>query len=133
MSATAQTVESALGGIVREFIERCGRDVEGVIVTRSDGLLIHAQLPAVRVDEKLLSAMVALITGTSKRICKELGRGTLNTIIVESSEGKVLIKPVAVGELREIYVGVLTNPEPNLGLILIELERIIEKIREILR
>ena len=128
-----ESITVRLEDISREFVDRCGRDVEGLVIARPDGLVMYAYMARnIGVDERSLSAMVAAAVGSSRRVFRQLKNGTVSMILIDGDSGKLIIKPVSI-EGREIFVGILTAPDANLGLILFELDRYIARLREILR
>ncbi|MEM3650704.1 MAG: hypothetical protein QW831_08295, partial [Candidatus Jordarchaeaceae archaeon] len=58
----------------------------------------------------------------------ELKRGELSKVIISGSKGDVVICGVGDSAL----LSAITNPDSNLGLVLLEMRRASEKIQEIL-
>jgi len=118
---------------LRERLEKVLKDLKDVgdilasaIVSR-DGLLIAADLsPNVNADA--FAAMTATMLGAAETATSELGMGIPDRVIVEGKTGKI----VAVGAGPKALLVVMTNPRANLGLILLEIGRASERIRELL-
>ncbi len=128
-----EAVTRQLEEISRDFVSRCSPDIEGLVITRPDGLVIFSyRVREQRMDERAISAMVTAAVGSSRRIFRQLKNGNVSLILIEGDSGKLIIRPINI-DTREIFIGILTPNDANLGLILLELDRYISKIREILR
>jgi len=132
----AESVAEMLERASRELMSRCSPDVRGVIISRDDGLLIHAsiayELPS---STHTIAAMLSVFMGPSRRVYRSLMNSRLEEAILSGSEGKLIVRSIPIDDIpggRRIYVGVLTTREPNIGLILLELDRYIETVRKIL-
>ena len=121
----AQPIESRIRDLLSEFLARSGGDVTGVVLSRGDGLPVAYVLPTG--DPKLVSAMWALAAGSIKRLGEELKIGS-GRYAVLTYEHKNLI----VYRVKDLYLLALANPNANLGLILLEMERLQTKISEII-
>lgn len=102
-------------------------EIEGSVLLRSDGLILAAALPEV-IDRDLVAAMSASVLNVSSRVLEELHRGKVENVIVKGSEGIVVVISVA----PEIDLAAIARKDANLGLMLVEMKRAAEKIREIL-
>ncbi|NPA70555.1 MAG: hypothetical protein GXO26_07070 [Crenarchaeota archaeon] len=129
----SEGISNQLEEISREFVARCGNEIEGLVITRADGLVIYAyKVREQRMDERAISAMVTAAVGSSRRIFRQLKNGNVSLILIEGDSGKLIIRPISI-DGREIFIGVLTPSEANLGLIFLELDRYASRVREILR
>ncbi|NOZ81625.1 MAG: hypothetical protein GXO63_00535 [Candidatus Micrarchaeota archaeon] len=117
--------EKDLRKALEEFIESTG--VLGAALVTNEGLLMTSLLPE-DVDPNLIAAMAASLFGTSERVANELKIGNLHQAIVEAKGGKIVT--CSTGENGIIVV--LVPHEANMGLIMLELGRISEKIRKLL-
>ncbi len=128
-----ETISRQLEEVSRDFVNRCGPDIEGLVITRPDGLVIFSyRVREQRMDERAISAMVTAAVGSSRRIFRQLKNGNVSLILIEGDSGKLIIRPLSI-DAREIFIGILTPNDANLGLILLELDRYASKIKEILR
>jgi len=128
-----ESITRQLDEISRDFVARCGPDIEGLVITRPDGLVIYSyRFREQRMDERAISAMVTAAVGSSRRIFRQLKNGNVSLVLIEGDAGKLIIRPVSI-DGREVFIGILTHGEANLGLILLELDRYASKLREILR
>ncbi len=110
-------------------IERTRRlsPVRSLTVARRDGLVIvHRVAPGQ--DPRLAAAMAAATVGGATSAAQELRQGTVESVIIECSAGKM----IAVGAGPEAIVLALYDREANLGLALHELAHAAEAIDKIL-
>lgn len=101
--------------------------VEASAIASRDGLLIHSALSR-KQHAETFAAMSATMLGAAETATSELGKGIPDRIIVESKHGKV----IATGAGSKALLIVMTKPEAGLGLILIEVAKASEKIKEVL-
>lgn len=101
--------------------------IEASIVASRDGLLIYSNA-TFKQNAETFAAMSATMLGAAETATTELGKGIPERIIVESMNGKI----VATGAGPKALLIILTEPEASLGLILIEVSKASEKIREVL-
>lgn len=100
-------------------------DVVGSAVIRTNGLLIASALPS-EANERMVAAMSAALLGTSKRSAEALFNGTFKSLSLELDKGNMFL----IGAGRVILVA-LTNKEPNIGLVTLEMEDTSAKIAEL--
>lgn len=86
-----------------------------------------AFLPA-GLDEDRLGAMGAAMLSVGDRTAAELGRGTLEQVLIKGNKGYVLM----TGAGGEAVVSLLATPNANLGLIYLDVRRGAAHITEIL-
>lgn len=103
-------------------------DIEGSVIIRSDGLILASALPA-DIDSNLAAAMSASIFSVSQRVLKELNRGSIINTIVRGEDGVLMIISVT----EDIVLAAIGKRDSNLGLMLVEMQRTAEKIKEILK
>ncbi len=132
----SESLSSAIDKIVRRFLDMCGDSVEDVVITRPDGLIVYAYTPpGSRYDARSIAALVSLLMGSSKRIYNQLRGGDIDSIMIDGKRGKILVKYIDLGNTG-VYVSVITpmdNPEPNIGLIMLALDNLGERLREIFK
>jgi len=101
--------------------------VETSAVASRDGLLICSTIPR-RQHAETFVAMCATMIGAAETATTELGKGIPERIIVESKTGKI----IGTGAGPKALLLVMTKPDANLGLILIEMTKASEKVKDIL-
>jgi len=99
--------------------------IEASIVASRDGLLIYSN-SALNKNAETFAAMSATMLGAAETATTELGKGIPERIIVESINGKI----IATGAGPKALLIVLTEPDASLGLILIDVAKASEKIKE---
>ena len=102
-------------------------DVIGAAVVSIEGFIISAVAPT-EVDEELVGGMAAALLGVGERISKELMRANMEQTYVRSEKGYVILN--AVGE--EAVLVLLVTRDAKLGLIFLELRRVIPELAKVL-
>lgn len=102
-------------------------EVTGIIFVTLEGLPIASILPE-RVDEIKVAGMVAALFSLSKGSVTEMEKGEFSQLFICSSDGYILIIPVE----RNTILAIFTTKNVRLGLVLLEVERISEKLKQIL-
>ncbi|MHA1280079.1 MAG: roadblock/LC7 domain-containing protein, partial [Candidatus Helarchaeota archaeon] len=100
-------------------------DIVGSAVIRTNGLLIASALPS-EANERMVAAMSAALLGTSKRTAEALFNGSFRSLSLEIDKGNMFL----IGAGRVILVA-LTNKEPNVGLVTLEMEDCSKKVAEL--
>lgn len=101
--------------------------IEASVVASRDGLVIYSNTTLNEHDESF-AAMSATMLGAAETATLELRKGIPERIIVESDKGKI----IATGAGPKALLVVLTEPDASLGIILVEVAKASEKIREVL-
>ncbi|HEY9245708.1 MAG TPA: roadblock/LC7 domain-containing protein [Candidatus Methanoperedens sp.] len=101
--------------------------VEACAAATRDGLLIRALMQQEQFAESF-AAMSATMLGAAETATTELGKGVPNRVIVESDHGRL----IAVGAGPKALLMVLVNSTAGLGLILLELDKTANKLKEVL-
>ncbi len=118
---------------LREQLERVLKelksvgDIEASAIVSRDGLLIAADMSK-SVNAEAFAAMTATMLGAAETATSELGKGIPDRVIVEGKEGKI----IATGAGPKALLVVMTSPKANLGLVLLEVSKASEKIKELL-
>jgi len=102
-------------------------DIEASAITSRDGLLVYSTISQKHRAETF-AAMSATMVGAAETATTELEKGIPDRIIVETKHGKI----IATGAGPKALLIVLTRPNANLGLVLLEVGKISEKIKEIM-
>ncbi len=119
---------------IKEMLEKVLKDlraigdIEASAIVSRDGLLIAADIPQ-NVNAEAFAAMTATMLGAAETASSELGKGIPERVIVESNAGKI----IATGAGGKALLVVMTNPKATLGLVLLEMSKAKEKIKDILR
>jgi predicted regulator of Ras-like GTPase activity (Roadblock/LC7/MglB family) len=122
----AQTIATQLDMILHDF-ERNVSHVQATAVVSTDGLVIASRLPT-EVEEDRIGAMGAAILSISTRSGGELERGEMERVLIEGSEGYILIRNV--GEYAILVV--LIEKDVRLGLLFYEANKCIKNLEEVL-
>lgn len=96
-------------------------------ITSRDGVLIVSDMD-IESNAITFAAMSATMLGAAETTTIELGKGIPDRIIVESNHGKLVV----MGAGPKAFISILTDLDTGLGLILVELEKTAEKIKEII-
>ncbi len=97
--------------------------VHGSLVVSSDGLIIAEAVPP-DIDSEVVGAIATTVYGSGERVVDEMDLGELEQMLIESSEGKVMI--IAVSD--EATLVLITDPDANLGLIRLRAQEAAEEI-----
>lgn len=102
-------------------------DIEASGIISTDGLMIAAALPA-GMDEDRVGAMSSAMLSLGDRTAQELGRSTLEQVLIKGDRGYVLM--THAGE--EAVLTVLAKPNARLGLIFLDVSRAAQSIADML-
>ena len=102
-------------------------DVVGSSVISTEGLLIASDLGE-NIEGDTFAAMSAAMQGAAETAVHELKQGSLKQIIVDADEGKI----ITISSGKKAILVILTKPDINLGLALLELGRASGKISSVL-
>lgn len=102
-------------------------DIEASAIISIDGLMMAAMLPQ-GLDEDRVGAMSAAILSLGDRTAAELGRGSLEQVLVKGNAGYVLM--THAGE--EAVLTVLATPQAKLGLIFLDVKRAASSIAKVI-
>lgn len=101
--------------------------VTGAAVVRRDGLLIVSNLPQ-ETDGDQLAAMTASTVGSGETASGTLSIGQVEQVTVESADGKL----ISTGAGDEGILTILTESDVNMGLVLVEMNKATDKIKQVL-
>ena len=122
----AQTISEQLDQVLNDF-ERNVPHVEATAVVSTDGLVIASRLPD-QVEEDRVGAMGAAILSISTRSGEELNRGEMLRVLIEGTNGYLLIR--SIGDVAILVV--LVDKKVRLGMLFYECKQCITKLTEIL-
>lgn len=102
-------------------------DIEASAIVSVDGLTIASALPQ-GVEEDRVSAMSAAMLSLGERIANELGRGSLDQVLIKGQSGYVVL--MSVGE--EAVLTSLAREQAKLGLIFLDMRRATEDLTKLI-
>ena len=118
--------EDVLGGTLAE-LNSTSADIEASAVISTDGLMMAAMLPQ-GLDQDRVGAMSAAILSLGDRTSSELGRGSLEQVLIKGDSGYVLM--THAGE--EAVLTVLATSDAKLGLIFLDVKRAAAAISKVI-
>jgi predicted regulator of Ras-like GTPase activity (Roadblock/LC7/MglB family) len=121
----APTISDQLNLILHEM-ERNVPHVEATAIVSTDGLVIASRLPR-DVEEDRIGAMAAAILTISKRSGQELDRGEMLRVLIEGTDGYLLIR--SIGE--DAVLIALVDRGVRLGMLFYESKKCVNKLVEI--
>ena len=119
------TRAEGLADVLHELVHSSS-EVEGAAVVSGDGLPMASALPGA-LDEEKLSAMTAAMLMLGERASEALGRGRLNQVFVEGSNGYVFLMAAGPAVLCA-----LTRQGAKIGLVLFDMRRSSARISRLL-
>ena len=102
-------------------------EVEAAAVVSADGLPMASALPP-HVEEERLAAMSAALLTLGDRAADGLGKGTLQQVFIEGSDGHVIL--MAAG--RDAVLVSVVSHGAKIGLVLYEMRRSAEAVAEVM-
>ena len=121
-----ESIRSQLVSILKEMEDK-DPEIEGSVLIRTDGLILATALPS-EIDHDLAAAMCASVLSVSQRVFQELKKGTVDNAIIRGENGVLMLISVT----EEIVLGALGRKDANLGLMLVEMKRAAEKIKNLI-
>jgi len=121
-----QTISDQLDQVLINF-ERNVPHVEAIAIVSTDGLVIASRLPD-KVEEDRVGAMGAAILSISTRSGEELNRGEMRRVLIEGTNGYLLIR--SIGEFAILVA--LVDKKVRLGMLFYECKKCIAQLNEIL-
>ena len=91
-------------------LQRSSVDIEGAVITNSEGFVIASVLPPAT-DEKHLIALTTRVVSTAQRSVKELDRGGLSEVYVMGSDGYILMRSIRENVPLIVLARKDANPE----------------------
>lgn len=101
-------------------------DIEASAVISTDGLMMASLLPA-GLEEERIGAMSAAMLALGHRSAEELGRGSLEQILLKGDHGYVLL----TGAGADAVLAVIAKASAKLGLIFLDVRRAAENAAKI--
>jgi predicted regulator of Ras-like GTPase activity (Roadblock/LC7/MglB family) len=109
--------------ILQELIKNIG--LEGVCLVSADGLPISSVLKP-GMEEDRIAAMSAAILSLGERVAEELAKGALEQITIKGHDGYIILTGVGT----DAVMVALADNNVKLGLLLVEIKKAQEKLRE---
>lgn len=119
--------------ITTEMLEKILKDINnigGVVasaVASRDGILICSTMPKEQQTETFV-AMSAMMIGAAETAAAELGKSIPDRIIAESGNGRI----IGTGAGPKALLLVMTEPNAGLGLVLTEMAKASEQVKQVL-
>lgn len=115
--------------MLEKVLKDLGRvgEIEACAIATRDGLLMQANMSS-KGDPETFVAMSATMLGAAETASSELGKGVPKRVIVESDDGKL----ICMGAGPKALVVAMTAPEVGLGLVLVELSKVAEKVEKLI-
>lgn len=115
---------------IKEVLNRyrsISTDIFGASVITMDGFMV-ASVTLSEIDEGLVGGITAALLGVGERIAKEMMNSKMTQIFVKSEKGYIICNNIS----DETVLVSLVNSEAKLGLIFLELRRIIPELANLL-
>ncbi|MFX1236445.1 MAG: roadblock/LC7 domain-containing protein [Promethearchaeota archaeon] len=119
----AKNIEEIAKGLSR--LEQFGSDIIGTVVVNHNGLIVISNLP-IDIDDRKFGAMVATLYKGMEMALESIKSPRIRHITVEFNNYQIL----ALGINESLIVATLLHKDINFGLVLIELEEFILKIKK---
>jgi len=101
-------------------------DITGVSIISNEGLVIESNLPA-GIDEERASAAFSALQSIVERVSDQVALGKLNFLILLTDKGGAILYP---GKKASLVV--LMSPKAKIGLLIIDVKDIVERLKDIL-
>lgn len=120
------TIKEMLDTVLKE-LERAGGITASAVVSR-DGLLMSSSITG-DVRAETFAAMSATMYGAAETAVSELKKGVPERVVIESKDSKL----IASGAGPKALLVVMTEANVGLGLVLVNMSKAADKIKELLR
>lgn len=123
--------------LLEEILQRLHSTVGGLygtVVVSTEGFVVAAYAGDGRsrlenpVDSPQIAAMAASIIALGERVLGRLARGEIDRILLDGSEGGIVIVPVG----REAALAAMVSKDAKLGLVMYEVRRAANEVEKIL-
>lgn len=120
------TKAERLAGALNDFL-RTSPNAEAAAVVTFDGLTMASALPS-EMDEERMGAMSAALLGLGEQAARGLGRGELQQLFVEGTDGYVFL----MSARDQAVLAVVTDKDAKIGFVLFEMRRAAHTVGAIL-
>jgi predicted regulator of Ras-like GTPase activity (Roadblock/LC7/MglB family) len=106
----------------------------GTVVVSTEGFVVAAYAGDGRsrlenpIDSPQIAAMAASIIALGERVLGRLSRGEIDRILLDGSEGGIVVVPVG----REAALAAMVSKEAKLGLVMYEVRRTANEVEKVL-
>jgi predicted regulator of Ras-like GTPase activity (Roadblock/LC7/MglB family) len=123
--------------VLEDILRRMHKSVDGVhgtVVVSIEGFVVAAYSGEGRsrnsnpVDSPQIAAMAAAIIALSERVLGRLARGEIDRILLDGSEGAIVVVPAG----PEAAVAAMVSKDAKLGLVMHELRRTAREVYKVL-
>jgi predicted regulator of Ras-like GTPase activity (Roadblock/LC7/MglB family) len=101
-------------------IKACG-------IVSKEGLLINSRTPP-DVDARIFSALCSTIMGAAEAASGQMATGGVSQVSVKTDKGTIVLMPAGA----KAILTALTEPEAQLGLILVEMESLAQEVNQVM-
>ena len=112
---------------LRDFVSSIGGEVLGAMLIHRNGFVVSS-VTRNGVNTKSLSAVLAAVKGTVDRMFSKAGIGSTNLLLFKAGEYLITMSPIN----NDVFLISLAREGSNLGLILIGLDHVKERIEKLL-
>ena len=112
---------------VLKMLQSGSPDVEATALISEDGLMLASALPQ-DLDETRVAGMSATLLSLGTRAATELGRGSIEQVVIRGDAGYAVLSNVG----RGVLLLAVTNEHAKLGLILFDMREAMNEIKRIL-
>lgn len=118
---------SQVRATLRGLISGSGGAIQASAAMTTDGLIIGSALGS-NIDEDVFAAMNASLLVLADRASSEVDIGDLKQVMVMGSRGVMLLTHIGL----DAVLALATDPSANLGKVLLDANRTVQKLYEIL-
>ena len=109
--------------ILRSLLED-NPDVLGSALISNDGLVMASSLSE-SIDQDILSAIFTALESIAQRACRQMKFGAMDKLVLLAEKGGAIICP-----FKKEYLLVLIRGEAKLGIILMDVDQAIERLKK---
>lgn len=105
--------------------------VEGIqasVLVSNDGLMMASNNTSSGVDDEIIGALVAMLIRSAAHVSKELLKGGLNYLLLNTESGEIIIMKAGSNAIFTV----LTDSSENIGLTITKMKKTCEKVENIL-
>jgi predicted regulator of Ras-like GTPase activity (Roadblock/LC7/MglB family) len=123
--------------LLEEILQQLHATVDGLVgtvVVSTEGFVVaayagdgHSRLEN-PIDSPQIAAMAASIIALGERVLGRLSRGEIDRILLDGSEGGIVVVPVG----REAALAAMVSKEARLGLVMYEVRRAANEVEKVL-
>jgi predicted regulator of Ras-like GTPase activity (Roadblock/LC7/MglB family) len=123
--------------LLEEILQQLHAGVDGLVgtvVVSTEGFVVAAYAGDGRsrlenpIDSPQIAAMAASIIALGERVLGRLARGEIDRILLDGSEGGIVVVPVG----REAALAAMVSKEAKLGLVMYEVRRAATEVEKVL-